>query len=198
MTGLEQIKRIYNIYGGWKALFVSKFFIVSLILTLLSIPLWISGGWWETVIQILPNLIGFTLGGYAIILAFSDTKFLSKLSGSSSDSKHSPFLDLCATFAHFIFIQCLALILAILAKAWNNNLLSELAYWKPCWKDVIPIVNIASKIFWAFGFLTFTYSITLIYAAVLRIFQLGVWLDIFHELNKQKELKEAQDKKQSN
>ena len=76
-------------------------------LTALLWPIWLEGSikWHELAIGIIPNILGFTLGGYAILLAFGNEKFMFLISGEFADKKPSPFLVLNGAFVHFIVIQ---------------------------------------------------------------------------------------------
>lgn len=68
----------------------------------------------EKFISIFPNLIGFTLGGYAIIVGFGNTDFLQKIawSGKENDS-FSIYEILNAIFAFNLVCQIFVLILSL-------------------------------------------------------------------------------------
>ena len=68
-------------YGGIIALLSSLYVWLSLVITLIIAinncdqqNLW---EWYENVINIIPSILGFALGGYAILVGFGDEKFLS-------------------------------------------------------------------------------------------------------------------------
>jgi hypothetical protein len=102
----------YRAYGGFLEFLKSPYLYVSLILTFALYPHWASAEWWEDVLSIMPNLLGFSLGGYAMFLAIGDEKFRGFLAGKEEDEDdgiESPFLALNGAFVHFIIFQVLAL-----------------------------------------------------------------------------------------
>lgn len=164
---------INRIYGGLWSIGCSPYLHAAILISLICAPFWMVPGWWDLPISVLPNLVGFTLGGYAILLAFGDEGFKIALSGSSSD-KASPYLGASATFAHFISVQILALILAIIAK-------SGVFTYFPCQlaDKINNIVDLdaLTHVVWGLCFTVFTYALTLLGAATIAIFHLTGWYD---------------------
>src|SRR3569832_245229 len=115
-----QLKEFWKIRGGWSDLIRSPYSLVSLGLMVPTFHLWLFTPWWELSASILPNLLGFSLGGYAIMLAFGDDRFKallarkSKLANASSEEP-SLYLKSSAIFLHFILVQLMALVAAIVA-----------------------------------------------------------------------------------
>jgi hypothetical protein len=110
--------RLYKTTGSMLA---SPYFQVSAALSIVLYP-WLGCGapkttWCDLSLGIFPNLMGFTLGGYAILVSFSDTDFLKKVCGPTKDGKQSPYLKLNALFVHFILMQGLAILSAYIGKA---------------------------------------------------------------------------------
>ena len=66
----EVFASYWSKYGGFKSLLLSPYFQTAILITLLTVGFWfgISTKWWERVISVIPNLLGFTLGGFAIFL----------------------------------------------------------------------------------------------------------------------------------
>ncbi len=74
-VGVRKIFLVYwSAYGGWKSLFSSFYLLVSVLLLVILYPFWTKEGWWDTVITIMPNMIGFSLAGLSIWLATGDEK----------------------------------------------------------------------------------------------------------------------------
>lgn len=117
----ELLSRYWRNYGGWKAFWFSPYFHLSLVIGVCTFPYDYSDKllWWDLPIGVLPSLIGFSLGGYAIFLAFGDEKFKQLISGDSVNKEPSPYLIINTTFLHFIMVQISALILAVVAKSTN-------------------------------------------------------------------------------
>lgn len=82
--------------------------------------------WAETALNIIPSLMGFTLGGMAILLAFSNENFLKAI---QEDGKpRSLFMQGVSAFFHFILIQTLAITLALIAKSAANDVISAIGF----------------------------------------------------------------------
>ncbi len=172
-------------YGGWRAFYTSIYLHISLILLALTGPLWLSlnNFWWNDVLSVLPNLLGFTLGGFAIFISFGNDDFKAFISGTDPDEngKKSPFMGVCATFLHFVLVQFLALFTAIVCKAvwaWSQFL--------PCIPIIETFITPLRMIGWAFCYWLFLYGLMLIAAAALAIFRLATWYDDFQSSNRSK------------
>ena len=178
-------KRYWMAYGGSNALFKSPYLYSAIFISGISFSLWTKSGWWDLPISILPNLIGFTLGGYAVWLSFGDIKFRSWLCKSRGNTA-SIFMKVNASFVHFIVIQVLSLLYAIIAKslpvfhiAYIFNRFrdpSSMAFWSYC-----P-VGMFIKIGAFTGFCLFIYSILCGLAATMAVFRFSSWLE-WHTLN---------------
>lgn len=168
--GVQKGFSIYwNAYGGFWSLIQSPYLFVAFIVSLLSIPLLSkthTTTWYEISLSSLPDLLGFTLGGYAILLAFGNERFLGLLAGRGEDEEHSGFMAINATFVHFILVQVLAILFALIGTAWQAK----------------------SGLFAFVGLLTFTYSILTAVAAAMSVLRLSNLFDdwMTHQ-NKKKE-----------
>ena len=168
--------RYWTAYGGVRALVRSFYLYLALGLLVLTFKTWISPtystisgswtAWWDQSFGVLPNLLGFTLGGFAIFIGFGDESFRTQLNVSEGDSsKPNIYVKLCSTFVHFILIQVLALMFAIVAKStwffvdWNPHIQSALPY--------------ANALFGAVGYGLFLYAITSILAATMHVFRIA-------------------------
>tara|TARA_R110000868_G_scaffold205720_1_gene454314 strand:- start:340 stop:714 length:375 start_codon:yes stop_codon:yes gene_type:complete len=82
--------------------------------------------WPQTEIDIIPGLMGFSLGGMAILLAFSNEKFISAI---RQDGKiDSLFMKCVASFFHFLLIQTIALAFSIISISYDSNFISGLGF----------------------------------------------------------------------
>lgn len=190
-VGLNKGFRFYwKVFGGWAAVFVSPYFALSLVATGGMFPLWLQPGWWESPLSILPNIVSFSLGGFAILLAFGDERFRSLISGEREAGKASPYLVFAATFMHFILLQILALFAALFAKAWFQVPVHASEH-------AIAFNSIARSAFWAFGFGLFVYSLFAAIAAVMAIFVLVRSFDTYAS-HLRNEAAKAQDDESSN
>lgn len=108
-------------YGGIIALLSSLYVWLSLVITLIIAinncdqqNLW---EWYENVINIIPSILGFALGGYAILVGFGDEKFLSIMRGKEKKEDFSLYMRVNTSFFHFIFVEFISLFYAIIYKA---------------------------------------------------------------------------------
>jgi hypothetical protein len=170
-TGVLNIFRTYwSAYGGWVALLKSLYLHVALVLLMLTFHTWMQKEWWNDVISILPNLLGFTLGGFAIFIGFGDERFRELLANPDTDEdgkedQSTIYVSLCATFVHFILIQLLALIYAILAKSmWFYF------EWPSSIAEILPYLTLFT---WAIGYGLFLYALTSMMAATMHVLRIA-------------------------
>lgn len=156
----------WKAYGGLSAVFLSPYFHLSVILGSICYPYKEVGGWkwWDIPIETIPSIIGFSLGGYAIFLGLGDERFKSILGGNDETNKDrpSPFISLNTAFLHFIIIQLLALVLAIVGKS----------------------LSIQYAIYGAPSFIFFFYAMLLAAAATIELYRVARWYDIHIDYNK--------------
>lgn len=146
----------------------------------ITTPYWMKEPWWNDTLSVLPNVLGFALGGYAIWLGFGDDAFRDLISQRDEGDSTSPYMEVSASFAHFIVVQALALLFALFVKAMQSALplygpLSWLRDTVGLPADfyltyVVPVGN-------AVGFLLFVYALTLAVAATLAIFRVATWFE---------------------
>lgn len=71
---------------------------------------------------VVPSLLGFALGGMAIMLAFSSGKFLEAIRQRGKDNSY--LRKIMASFFHFCVVLTAATILAYVSKFYSNDYLS--------------------------------------------------------------------------
>lgn len=170
--GVANIYKAYwAAYGGLGKLLGSPYLHASLVLLLVTFQTWSGFGaeqdddWWDDALSVMPNLLGFTLGGFAMFLGFGDAKFKALLAESQSDTGVNDFVALCATFVHFILVQALALLAAIVAKS--------LHFYTPIVdpvRDYLPWLNFFGG---ALGYGLFLYAIMSVLAATMHTFRIA-------------------------
>jgi uncharacterized membrane protein len=79
----------------------------------------------EIAVGVLPNLLGFTVGALAIVLAFSSASVFNTL--AERGEPQSFYMKLTASLIHFILVQVLALVTAIAARIIESPRLDVLA-----------------------------------------------------------------------
>ena len=162
----EIFLRYWRAYGGLPALLRSPYFHASLVLLALTFHTWSGPVWWDIVIGALPNLLGFSLAGFAIFIGFGDERFRALLAEpEENETRPTIYVSLCATFVHFIVVQILALIYAVVAKSWWFY-----APWMDPVRDFLPQVNLVAG---AIGYGIFLYALTSVLAATMHVFRIA-------------------------
>lgn len=119
----QSVKLYWHAYGGIRCFILSPFLHVAIVLSYFARPLWNPATneatvWYNLSLSVLPNLLGFTLGGYAILLAFGDSRFRDKISEQDEgDKRPTLFMELNGTFVHFIILQAIAILMAVIGTA---------------------------------------------------------------------------------
>jgi hypothetical protein len=170
----------WHAYQGATTLLLSPYLYAAIVVDALTWGTWSGPYWWNTVLLVLPNLLGFALGGFAMFLGFGDDKF-GALLVENDDSKpedSSLYINLCATFVHFIVIQIGALLYALVAKScWFYY------HWSTPMRALLVPMNLLGG---ALGYGLFLYSITSILAATMHMFRTAAWYEKHQVKQKQK------------
>lgn len=181
--------RYFQAYGSLRAILLSPYFHVAIVITLVLTPYWIQYPWWELPIGVLPNIVGFALGGYAILVGFGDENFLKYISQKSPErgEDHSPFVGVSAAFVHFIVVQLLAILFAVFAKASQMDI-SQVPLLEDLLKifhlDQINLIGKITPIFYCLGFFLFIYALMTAVAATFSIFRVTTWFEFMSNTNK--------------
>ena len=168
--------RYWKAYGGFKALFTSAYLYLAIVASLLMAPAWINNSWHELVLSVMPSVLGFSLGGYALLLAIGDENFRALISGEDEDGETSPYMEVNAAFVHFILMQLLSLLCALFASAYNfeidpNGRIASLIKLYN-----FPIDHLVLT--WNFiGYTLFIYALLTAFAATLAILRVSSWYD---------------------
>lgn len=122
----------------------------------------------------LPNIVGFTIGGYAILVSFGDEEFKRKIAGKTDDDDgDSPYMHVNATLVHTIIVQATALLTSIVFKGLSFISYAEVSEAKD-WSliSVVPGVILSAP-----GFLLFVYGLVLLIPLSINIFEVASWYD---------------------
>jgi hypothetical protein len=161
----------WRIAGGTRDFFRSWDFWCALVLLAVCYPAWSVEGWWNQPLSVLPNLLGFTLGGFAIFLGFGNENFKEMI--ADKDELKSLYLSVSAAFLLFVTFQVAALLYALAASA----------LWIPTPKALrfaqSFFIDFGNPLFWGLGYFLFLYSIVCSLRAALRIFRVSRWYNTF-------------------
>lgn len=158
-------RNYWDVYGGFSAVFKSRYFWGAFGLTVLTGPWWFGGSWWERVLAIEPTMLGFSLGGYVMLLAVGSERFMELLAKAGQESG-SALVGVSAAFVHFIMVQFMSLVLALLFVA------SQERFWAAHNLQTSLWLKGARAVQEGVTMLVFFYTLTTGMAATLRIFSL--------------------------
>lgn len=167
--------RYWSAYGRWQAVWRSRYLHIALAITPFCWGSWSEPLWWDTVISVLPNLLGFTLGGFAIFVGFGDDRFKASLAASEDDpTQPTVYRELCATFVHFIFVQVIALLLALVSKGmWFKA---------PLPVQLLSALPMMNAVWGAACYAVFLYAITSVIAIGLHVFRIATMYETHQRL----------------
>lgn len=170
--------RYWRAYGGFNALVRSFYLHAAIFVTCICFNAWLTSGWWDQVTSILPNVLGFTLGGFAIFTSFGDEKFRKLLAEPNADDEKAPtdYMKLCSIFVHFILLQIIALLIAVVAKAlyfpWERA--------PEFFRLALPWLNGLTGFI---GYALFIYSLTSALAATMHVFRIALMYEMYQKHN---------------
>lgn len=146
MTHKGSFQGYWRVYGGLPSLLRSYYFRVSIVITIITYPFWSviepnkEPQWVAITIQVVPSLMGFALGGMAIMLSFSTGRFLEAIRQKGSDDSY--FMKVIASFFHFSVVLGLSLLAAVLTKAFPNKYLSGLGFFGSVYGVMLAIATV--------------------------------------------------------
>lgn len=89
--------------------------------------LWNKHLWVDSALSVLPNLLGFSLGAIAIILAFPSSQFFRVFREGGRDDSY--YITTASRFVHFVILQVVAIMLSLLSKSHDHSkILSFIGY----------------------------------------------------------------------
>lgn len=183
----------WKIYGGAGAVFKSRYFWCAFLMTVILYPSWSHQGWWNDILSLMPNLLGFSLGGFAMWIAIGDEAFKKIITGDekseSGEVEYSPYMSVNATFVHFILLQLLTIITALVTKAYSSILINNafMYYY------LGVFYKYALLTFSFFAYFIFVYSVFSALAAVLAIFRVSSWYNTFMTFQNKQDADNSKD-----
>ncbi len=182
--------RYWRAYGGSKALVKSVYLWMAILLTALLYPQWSKPEWWNDVLSIMPSMLGFSLGGFAMWMAIGDDDFRRLISGEDEKGQPSPYMEVNSAFVHFIVLQLLSIIFALFAKAYfftlpKDNFVIELIGYSQL--DILILSG------YCLSYFIFIYALLSALAATLALFRVSSWYDI-NQTQKMKDEKKDKEK----
>jgi len=173
---LEIWGRYWDVYGGWWALVCSPYLHLSIVVTAALWPLWWEKDWWDKVLDIQPSMLGFTLGGFALMLAGATDKFgmfLARARVRHEKPDSTPLAKMAVAFVHFILMQMVSLLLALVSMAASRV--------QPHDSLIFLSSDCFQRCFWCACFFIFIYALLCSLAATEWIFRSVFWLISFNK-----------------
>ncbi len=173
---VSRLKRYFCAYGGWRAIACSPLFVLAVVLTGLGYSNWIDDNRWSDLSQsLIPNLLGFSLGTYAILFSLMTGRLKRALKAVKNEQGVTFLDEINATFFHFIIVQVVALLWAFLYQGSALADLTQVA--KPYWSCAPTAFRLAQAAGGAAGYALLVYSISLIVASALAVYRLALIVD---------------------
>lgn len=130
----EPFRLYWRLYGRLPALLWSPYVWLSGVLAYVCHPLWLSvdpadgkRAAIDILLAMVPALMAFTLAGMAIVLALSGGKFIEAM--REDGAADSLFMQVVALFFHFLLVQTLALVFALVSRTYPaSDVLAGIAF----------------------------------------------------------------------
>lgn len=134
----------WKLYGGLPALLKSPYLYASLVITWALKPIWLTvvsnaRSWPQISIDVIPSMLGFSMGGMAIMLAFSNAKIFKTIAESGKPTSY--FMKIISNFFHFILAQTIGLIFALFSIAYSNDYLSFFGFWSLVYAMLVGVAT---------------------------------------------------------
>jgi len=158
-----------------------SFLIISLLSQKTSLEIVIF--WSSQIIAIFPNLLGFNLGGYALVIGFGNTELIESMTKIGIGKKTSPFQKVSGIFASAILLQLLTF-----ATAFIVNFFVQLQFSSTNPKIVNSVNSSISLVLSFLGI----WGILILFSLVANVFSWGQGHHL--KLTLQRKLKEQNNK----
>lgn len=172
---IKRLKRYFDAYGGWRAIWGSPLFLLSVFVGFAAHSYWVSPKWVDLTFSLIPSLLGFSLGTYAILFSLITNRMRKALRAVKNSRGISYLEEINATFFHFIFMQTAIIFYAILFGGLKVDFFSRyIAKVAPAYEMLVwPICSLLS----AFGMILLVYAVSLVVGAALTVYRLALITD---------------------
>lgn len=171
---LSSLSEVWKIYGGFRAFLGSPILHLSLVISLASFGRWKTGPWWESGIGVVPGILGFAIGTFAIFVAIGDEKFRSLIAKGGVERVNS-VRSIYVSFVFLIIVQAVCIAYCLLAE--SRPLLSFFAFFNFEISRgnhlVLLFFNFLSLSFRFVGFTLVVYSLLSVIPMTLSVLRMG-------------------------
>jgi hypothetical protein len=164
------MRRYFSDYGGWTSLIKSPFLHIGLVISAISYSVWISSVWIDNVYAVIPGLLGFSLGTYALLFSLMSGRIKLALKAIKNSRECSYLDEINATFLHFILVQTVCL---LWAATMRSHILFDVLMFLKFSKKFFVLLDIGRVISGFVGYSLMCYSLTLVIASSLVVYRLA-------------------------
>lgn len=100
--------------------------------------------WAQLPLQILPNILGFSMGGMAITLAFTGSSLFRVIAQYGKENSY--FIKMIAAFYHFIIVQTLAILFGLICQVYTNVIASGVGFFLMIYAIMVAVAT-ATQLF---------------------------------------------------
>lgn len=167
----RSIRRYFKGYGGWGAVFGSPIFLISLAVTTISYSNWLEPKWVSKSFDIIPSLLGFSLGTYAILFSLMTGRLKRALKAVKNPQGVNYLEEINSTFFHFIIVQILCLMWAFLYD--GTFVYDAVQLMTSYYSGSMKVFRVAMLAGSFTGYLLLVYSFLLMLAAALAVYRIA-------------------------
>lgn len=164
-------KRYWEASGGWHEIVYSKYTWGALAFTAVGFGFWLEPEWWEVPLAVLPNLLGFSLGGAAILFGVIQPNVLRILRRKVGKSSASVLSQFTAAFTDFVLVQAGALLAAIILKSAAFFVATKTASGNLEFNGGLP--TRVFQVLSGFSWFLFIYAVMLTFATAIEVFRIS-------------------------
>jgi hypothetical protein len=174
-TLFKWLNRYRRAYGGVRGMLKSPFFGLAILIAGLNYSLWLEPKWIEKAESLIPSLLGFSLGTYAIIFSIVGGRIKGALRQVSAPHGVSYLEAINAVFFHYIFIQVICLAWTFLYQGtWLTDFVRAVEVYLPIIRTGFVYVSLIGSFI---GCFLLVYSILLMIAAAMAVYRLAILKD---------------------
>lgn len=167
----DSLLRYWRAYGGWRAFWTSPILHVSLILNIGCYAYWFDRSWQPLTLSLLPSILGFSLGTYALVFSLLTSKIKIALKELKTESGASFLDELNSLFMHFLVTQVVSIIFAILYSATLIHDVIMMISGDPLFSE--SAITFLAPIGGAVGCLLLIYAVLSVATAALVVYRLA-------------------------
>lgn len=181
------VLRYWHAYGGIWGIAKSPSFLAAIALTYFLKRSWLPDpclaappAWTDSALSVLPNLLGFSLGGYLMWLGVGSESFRTWLHRSKREDGTTVYVQVSAIFLHFVCMQLIALLSAFIGKHFwglpSENIARAMTFIGATDKFFQEWISPAGN---CLGFFLFVYAMLVTFETAFGVFRISSWQD-FH------------------